>query len=86
MPDNYTLKLGSANCEFISGIEFSDTDETAVAHNLGATPDIVIVIPTNESYVVAKTGTDTSSNIYLTAEHADATCNVLVIKKDKHEV
>jgi len=75
------FRLGNAECELITGITFSGTTAESKTHYLGAIPDVVVVIPTNKSYVVAQGGgTDTSSAFYLTAENASATCSALLIK------
>lgn len=71
----------NAEFEIVTGITFSGTTAEAKTHYLGLIPEAVIVIPTNKDYVVAAGGgTDTTTQFYLTAEHASATCSVLLIK------
>jgi len=78
--NNYKFKLGSAECELLTGLTFAtESAATSFNHKLGVTPDFVIVIPTNEDYVVAHKGADTASVVQLTPEHASATCSALLV-------
>jgi hypothetical protein len=78
---NISFKLGNAECEFVTGLTFSDTNATEFSHYLGATPDVVIAIPTNKAYVVVPGATAASSTkFYLTAENASGTASALLIK------
>ena len=80
---NYQFKLGSALCELVTGITFSDTNETSFTHYLGVQPDITLIIPTSAYHVYMSTATS-STTIKLTPANASATCQVLLIKaKDK---
>lgn len=77
---NIKFKLGNAECEFITGLTFTDTNPKSFTHYLGVKPDAVIPIPTNASYGVVPSTAPTSSLFYLTAENASATASCIVIK------
>ena len=83
--NNYKFKMGSQECEWITGITFSDTNAKSITHTLGVIPDVVLVSNTTAAaaYVVAHVGTYTASVVQLTPDNASATCDLLLMATNK---
>lgn len=76
------VALDVAKTTLITGLTFSDTNETEFSHTLGVVPDMVIPMTTNAAgsgYTVAATAVATSSKYYLKASNASATASVLLV-------